>query len=51
MDWFRIGAEIPSRNRKQCRDRYMNHLNSGVKKGDWTREEDNLIFEMQKKVR
>uniref|UniRef100_A0A7S2L1N6 Uncharacterized protein n=1 Tax=Leptocylindrus danicus TaxID=163516 RepID=A0A7S2L1N6_9STRA len=50
MDWFRISAEIPSRNRKQCRDRYTNHLETGVKKGDWTPEEDKLIFELQKKL-
>mmetsp|Transcript_15097 Transcript_15097/g.23438 ORF Transcript_15097/g.23438 Transcript_15097/m.23438 type:complete len:478 (+) Transcript_15097:360-1793(+) len=50
MDWFRISAEIPSRNRKQCRDRYTNHLETGVKKGDWTPEEDSLIFELQKKL-
>jgi len=28
----------------------MNHLRQKVKKGSWTQEEDNLIFEWQKKV-
>lgn len=27
---------IHHRNGKQCRERYLNHLASGLKKGDWT---------------
>jgi len=49
-DWLSICSNLPSRNRKQCRDRFMNHLRQKVKKGSWTQEEDNLIFEWQKKV-
>ena len=36
------------RTGKQCRERYMNHLQGGIKKGDWTPEEDRIIIEQQK---
>ena len=36
------------RTGKQCRERYMNHLQGGIKKGEWTEEEDRIIVEQQK---
>mmetsp|Transcript_25456 Transcript_25456/g.34002 ORF Transcript_25456/g.34002 Transcript_25456/m.34002 type:complete len:501 (-) Transcript_25456:110-1612(-) len=38
---------MDGRTGKQCRERYMNHLQVGIKKGDWTEEEDRLIVEQQ----
>jgi len=35
------------RTGKQCRERYANHLQPGVKKGGWTKEEDDLILSLQ----
>lgn len=37
--------------RCQCRERWFNHLCPGVKKGEWTTEEDALIFEHHKACR
>lgn len=31
---------------KRCRDRYINHLRPGIKKGDWSPDEIKLIREM-----
>lgn len=35
---------------KQCRERWHNHLNPELKKGDWTLEEDLYILESQLRV-
>ena len=36
-----------NRSGKQCRERWHNHLDPRVKKGDWSSEEDRLIITMQ----
>jgi hypothetical protein len=41
------GELMEGRTGKQCRERYMNHLQEGIKKGEWTEEEDRLIVEQQ----
>ena len=30
-----ISAKFTDRSGKQCRERWHNHLNPGIKKGDW----------------
>lgn len=42
--WSVCAENIPGRSGKQCRERWFNNLNPNVKKGNWTTEEDNLIF-------
>ncbi|GAX19268.1 hypothetical protein FisN_4Lu510 [Fistulifera solaris] len=34
------------RSAKQCRERWTNYLRPGIKKGEWTAEEEELIYEM-----
>lgn len=34
------------RTGKQCRDRYLNYLRGGIKKGTWTPEEENLLVDL-----
>lgn len=41
---------MQSRTGKQCRERYMNHLDPSIKKSAWTRDEDNLIRTMHEKL-
>lgn len=48
-NWGMIANGLLARTGKQCRERYHNHLQPNVKKGDWTVAEDNLIVELQKK--
>ncbi|XP_070774757.1 transcriptional activator Myb-like [Enoplosus armatus] len=41
--WSLIAKHLHSRNGKQCRERWHNHLNPMVKKSGWTLEEDRII--------
>ncbi|XP_038575086.1 transcriptional activator Myb-like isoform X2 [Micropterus salmoides] len=41
--WSLIAKHLHSRNGKQCRERWHNHLNPLVKKSGWTPEEDRVI--------
>lgn len=43
--WAQCAATIFGRTGKQCRERWYNNLDPNVKKGDWTAEEDNFIFD------
>ncbi|XP_036940175.1 myb-related protein B-like isoform X4 [Acanthopagrus latus] len=41
--WSLIAKHLRSRNGKQCRERWHNHLNPTVKKSNWTLDEDAVI--------
>ncbi|XP_074505920.1 uncharacterized protein LOC141776336 isoform X2 [Sebastes fasciatus] len=41
--WSLIAKHLHTRNGKQCRERWHNHLNPTVKKSGWTLEEDRVI--------
>lgn len=41
--WSLIAKHLRSRNGKQCRERWHNHLNPTVKKSNWTLDEDAII--------
>ena len=45
--WIKVGNKFPDRSGKQCRERWYNHLDPAVKKGDWTEDEDRILIEMQ----
>jgi myb proto-oncogene protein len=36
--WPKIGDYFSKRTGKQCRERWYNHLDPAVAKGDWTKE-------------
>lgn len=46
LQWGRIAMSMPSRNARQCRDRYNNYINPQLKSGNWTKEEDELLEEL-----
>lgn len=54
-NWSLVAKEINKichrgktvRKGKQCRERYYNHINPSLKKGNWTSEEDTYILQMQ----
>lgn len=48
--WSLIARELKGRLGKQCRERWYNHLNPDINKGEWTKEEDTLIIEAHKKL-
>jgi len=45
-NWTLIAQELGGKRSKQCRERYHNHLQSNIKKGGWTDEEEEKIFEL-----
>lgn len=48
--WNIIKTYIPTRNGKQCRERWHNHLNPSVNKGPWTKEENLSLLFWHKKI-
>ena len=36
--WTKVGESFSERTGKQCRERWYNHLDPSVKKGEWTAE-------------
>eukprot|EP01113_Clastostelium_recurvatum_P041091 TRINITY_DN6479_c0_g1_i1.p1 TRINITY_DN6479_c0_g1~~TRINITY_DN6479_c0_g1_i1.p1 ORF type:complete len:730 (-),score=162.22 TRINITY_DN6479_c0_g1_i1:97-2286(-) len=47
--WSLIASHLKGRIGKQCRERWHNHLNPGIKKEAWTAEEDRLITELHER--
>jgi hypothetical protein len=43
--WSTIASHLSGRIGKQCRERWANHLNPGIKKGPWGEDEDRKIIE------
>lgn len=48
--WSEIAKHFKGRIGKQCRERWHNHLNPEIKKGNWTEEEDRLIREAHERL-
>jgi hypothetical protein len=48
--WSFIARQLKGRLGKQCRERWYNHLNPDIKKGDWTETEDQLLVEAHKEL-
>jgi Myb-like DNA-binding domain len=46
-NWNMIGVALPGRTGKQCRERWLNNLRPDIRKGGWSREEDDLIIREQ----
>lgn len=46
-NWVRVSNQVAGRTGKQCRERYYNHLQENIKKGDWSPEEDQKILRLQ----
>lgn len=43
VEWGSIAARMPTRNARQCRDRYNNYVNPNLKTGGWTQTEDEQL--------
>lgn len=47
--WSRISQFLPGRAGKQCRERYVNHLDPNLKKGaEWTDDEEAILIALHK---
>jgi hypothetical protein len=44
--WAKIATHLPGRQGKQCRDRFVNHLDPKLKKGEWTEDEEASLIAM-----
>ena len=42
-NWQEIADQLEGRTSKQCRERWCNHLDPSIKRGNWTPKEDKLI--------
>ena len=49
-NWSDHAAQIPGRLGKQCRERWVNHLDPNVNLGAWSAEEDRTILEFHNTV-
>lgn len=49
-NWTTLAGRMPSRSGKQCRERWLNHLNPDIKKGAWSVDEDALLIELHRSI-
>ncbi|EDR25394.1 transcription factor WEREWOLF, putative [Entamoeba dispar SAW760] len=42
--WVEIAKFVGTRSRKQCRERFINHIDPGIDKRPWSSEEDEKIL-------
>jgi hypothetical protein len=42
--WAKIASHLPGRQGKQCRERFVNHLDPELKKGEWTDDEEAVLI-------
>lgn len=45
--WSQIARMMPGRTGKQCHNRWRDCLNPLIKKGSWSKEEDEIIIKLQ----
>ena len=48
--WSVIAEHVPGRIGKQCRERWLNHLDTSVKKTPWTEAEDETLMAAQSRI-
>jgi hypothetical protein len=44
--WTKLAHMLPGRIGKQCRERWFNHLNPDLSRGQWTPTEDQLLMQL-----
>ena len=50
IKWKSISTHIRTRNSKQVRERWLNHLRPDLTKGKWSDTEEVALFELQSKL-
>lgn len=45
-----ISDHMPGRVGKQCRERYLNHLDPSLRHGPWTDEEEQLLLSLHARL-
>lgn len=49
-NWGQVATRIPGRTSKQCRERWYNHLDPSIVRGEYTAEEDRMILDAQARL-
>ena len=49
-DWDEIAANMKGRNERQCHDRWTYYLSPNINNSPWTKEEDDLLLDLSKKL-
>ncbi|OHT14303.1 Myb-like DNA-binding domain containing protein [Tritrichomonas foetus] len=49
-DWELICENMPGRNPRQCKERYLNYLSPKVNNNPWTEEEDKLLLKKRNDI-
>ena len=44
VNWCAIAQQLPGRSNKDCRKRWHNAITEGLTKGQWTKEEDDMLI-------
>ncbi|CAB1119571.1 MYB [Ectocarpus sp. CCAP 1310/34] len=50
VKWSQISDHMPGRVGKQCRERYLNHLDPSLRHGPWTEEEERLLLSLHARL-
>ena len=50
VKWAQIAAKLKGRLGKQCRERWFNHLDPTLKKGDWDEAENATLLQLQRRL-
>jgi hypothetical protein len=50
VKWSLIAVHMINRTSKQCRERWLNHLNPHVRKGEWTAKEEGIFLDMHRRL-
>jgi Myb-like DNA-binding protein BAS1 len=47
-DWAAIARELPTRDRKRCRERFINHLDPALNRLPWSQAEDDKLRKLHR---
>ena len=50
IKWSTIASDMQMRNSKQCRERWLNHLDPRVRKGEWSAEEEEIFISAHRRL-
>ena len=45
QDWIYIASKMPKRSIRQCRERWKNYLDPMLNKGEWAKEDDEMLLQ------
>ncbi|CAH0490498.1 unnamed protein product [Peronospora farinosa] len=49
-NWGQVATRIPGRTSKQCRERWYNHLDPSIIRGEYSQAEDRMILDAQSRL-